>query len=36
MNKVSGVFRTSVSTQASQGESVVCDFVKFEGGEKMR
>ena len=36
MNKVSGVFRTSVSTQASQGESAVCDFVKFEGGEKMR
>ena len=36
MNKVCGIFRTSISTQASQGESAVCDFVKSEGGEKMR
>ena len=31
----SSVFRTSSSSQASQDESVVCDFVKSEG-ERMR
>ena len=34
MNKVCGIFRTSISTQASQGESAVCDFVKSEGGRE--
>ena len=33
MNKGNGVFRTSNSSQASQDESAVCDFVKSEGGE---
>ena len=33
MNKGSGVFRTSSSSQTSQDESAVCDFVKSEGGE---
>ena len=33
MNKGSGVFRTSKSSQASQDDSVVCDVVKSEGGE---
>ena len=33
MNKSSGVFRTSSSSQASQDESLVCDFVKSDGGE---
>ena len=33
MNKGSGVFRTSSSSQAMQDESAVCDFVKSEGGE---
>ena len=32
MNKGSGVFRISNSSQASQDESAVCDFVKSEGG----
>ena len=35
MNKGSGVFGTSSSSQASQDESVVCDFVKSEG-ERIR
>ena len=30
MNKGSGVFRTTGSSQASQDESSVCDFVKSE------
>ena len=34
MNKGSGVFRTSSSSRASQDESAVCDFVKFEGGRE--
>ena len=33
MNKGSGVFRTSSSSQVSQGESAVRDFVKSEGEE---
>ena len=33
MNKGSSVFRTSSSSQASQNESAVCDFVNAEGGE---
>ena len=33
MNKGSGVFRTSNSSQASQDESAVCDFLKSEMGE---
>ena len=33
MNKGSGVFRTSSSSQASQDESAICDFVKSEGEE---
>ena len=33
MNKGSGVFRTISSSQASQDESAVCDFVKSEGEE---
>ena len=33
MNKGSGTFRTSSSSQASKDESAVCDFVKSEGGE---
>ena len=33
INKGSAVFRTSSSSQASQDESAVCDFVKSEGGE---
>ena len=33
MNKGSGVFRTSNSSQASQDESAVCYFVKSEGGD---
>ena len=34
MNKGSGVFRTSRSSDASQGESSVCDFcLVWEGGE---
>ena len=33
MNKGSGVFRTSKSSQSSQDDSVVCDVVKSEGGE---
>ena len=31
MNKGSGVFK--ITSQASQGESAVCDFIKSEGGE---
>ena len=33
MNKSNGIFRTSSSSQASQGESAVGDFVKSEVGE---
>ena len=33
MNKGSGVFRISNSSQVSQDESAVCDFVKCERGE---
>ena len=33
MNNGSGAFRTSSSSQVSQGESAVRDFVKSEGGE---
>ena len=33
MNSSSSVFRTSSSSQASQDEFAVCDFVKFEVGE---
>ena len=33
MNKSSGAFRASSSSQASQDESSVCDFVKSDGGE---
>ena len=32
MNKGSGVFRTSSSSQASQDEYAVCDFVTSDGG----
>ena len=31
MNKGSGIFK--ITSQASQGESAVCDFIKSEGGE---
>ena len=34
MNKGSGVFRTSSSSQVSQGESAVRDFVKSNKGEE--
>ena len=33
INKGSGDFRTSSSSKGSQDESVVCDFVKSEGGD---
>ena len=33
MNKGSGVLRTGSSSQATQDESAICDFVKPEGGE---
>ena len=33
INKDSGVFRTSSSSQASQDESAVCDFIKSQQGE---
>ena len=33
MHKGSSVFRTSSFSQASQDESVVCHFVRSEGGE---
>ena len=33
MNKGSGVFKSSSSSQVSQNESAVCDFVKPEWGE---
>ena len=33
MNEGGGVFRTRGSSQASQDESAVCDFIKSEGGE---
>ena len=35
MNKGSGIFRTSSSSQATQGESAVFHFVEFEG-ERLR
>ena len=33
LKKGSGVSRTTSSSQAGQDDSVVCDFVKLEGGE---